>query len=290
MLSAFGNDPILTDSSNFELYVYTDYTDYAGIFLLSNGSVFGFGFVRASESTANNITFLLTIVHRASHSVIWAANTDSPVYLLDSNFVFDKDGYAHLESAAGSTLWATNASRKGAFMRLLDSSNLVVLGRDNTPTSPPLWSSFSNPASTLVSSQVFVAGMTLKNMAYRLDIKSGDMMMYYTGLKTPQLYWSGSTDIRTITDSRRDIYSAKLGSASWYFYDRSGSLVSHLFIPNDGRDAATNANDTLTVVLGGDGSIAFSILRQTPGGGQMGATSLPPCDAAVGCTEELSDN
>lgn len=103
-----------------------------------------------------------------------------------------------------------------------------------------------------------------------------------TGLKTPQLYWSGSTDIRTITNSRRDIYSAKLGSASWYFYDRSGSLVSHLFIPNDGRDAATNANDTLTVVLGGDGSIAFSILRQTPGGGQMGATSLPPCDAAVG--------
>ncbi|KAE8803413.1 putative receptor protein kinase ZmPK1 [Hordeum vulgare] len=250
MLSAFGNDPILTDSSNFELYVYTDYTDYAGIFLLSNGSVFGFGFV---------------------------------LYLLDSNFVFDKDGYAHLESAAGSTLWATNASRKGAFMRLLDSSNLVVLGRDNTPTSPPLWSSFSNPASTLVSSQVFVAGMTLKNMAYRLDIKSGDMMMYYTSLKTPQLYLSPSTDIRTITDISRDIYSAKLGSAYWYLYDRSGSLVSHLFIPNDGREAATNANDTLTAVLGGDGSIAFSILRHTPrrlpdGGGNLPRASPPPVE------------
>lgn len=226
-----------------------DSIDYNGIFLLSNGSVFGFGFIRASESTDNNRTFLLAIVHRESHSVIWAANTGSPVSLLDSNFLFDKDGNAHLQSAAGFTLWATNTSSKGASMRLLDSGNLVVLGRDSTSTSPPLWSSFSNPTNTLVSGQVFVVGMALKNMAYRLEIKSGDMMMYDTGLKTPQPYWSATTDIRTITGRKGDIYSAKLGSASWYFYDRSGSLVSQLFIPNDEGDAAANANNTLLYLV-----------------------------------------
>ncbi|XP_037416968.1 G-type lectin S-receptor-like serine/threonine-protein kinase SD2-5 [Triticum dicoccoides] len=53
-------------------------------------------------------------------------------------------------------------------------------------------------------------------------------------------------DIRTITGRKGDIYSTKLGSASWYFYDRSGSLVSQLFILDDVGDATANANDMLT--------------------------------------------
>nr|XP_040258822.1 G-type lectin S-receptor-like serine/threonine-protein kinase SD2-5 [Aegilops tauschii subsp. strangulata] len=196
--------------------------------------------------------------------MVWSAKADSPVSLLDSNFVLDKDGNAYLKSAAGSVLWTANASSKGASMRLLDSGNLVVLGRDNTSTSP-LCSSFSNPTNTLVSGQVFVVGMALKNMAYRLEIKSRDMMMYYTGLERSQPYWSATTDIRTITGRKGDIYSVKLGLASWYFYDRSRSLVSQIFIPNDDGDAIANTNGTLTAVLGGEGSIAFSILQNGSG-------------------------
>ncbi|XP_073367317.1 G-type lectin S-receptor-like serine/threonine-protein kinase SD2-5 [Aegilops tauschii subsp. strangulata] len=216
--------------------------------------------------------------------MVWSAKADSPVSLLDSNFVLDKDGNAYLKSAAGSVLWTANASSKGASMRLLDSGNLVVLGRDNTSTSP-LCSSFSNPTNTLVSGQVFVVGMALKNMAYRLEIKSRDMMMYYTGLERSQPYWSATTDIRTITGRKGDIYSVKLGLASWYFYDRSRSLVSQIFIPNDDGDAIANTNGTLTAVLGGEGSIAFSILQNGSGrSSHPKGIPLGSCDVPARCS------
>ncbi|XP_044354685.1 G-type lectin S-receptor-like serine/threonine-protein kinase SD2-5 [Triticum aestivum] len=216
--------------------------------------------------------------------MVWSAKADSPVSLLGSNFVLDKDGNAYLKSAAGSVLWTANASNKGASMRLLDSGNLVVLGRDNTSASP-LCSSFSNPTNTLVSGQVFVVGMALKNMAYRLEIKSRDMMMYYTGLERSQPYWSATTDIRTITGRKGDIYSVKLGLASWYFYDRSRSLVSQIFIPNDDGDAIANTNGTLTSVLGGEGSIAFSILQNGSGrSSHPKGIPLGSCDVPARCS------
>ncbi|KAK3132344.1 hypothetical protein QOZ80_6AG0519810 [Eleusine coracana subsp. coracana] len=233
-----------------------EYIDNNGIFLLSNGSTFGFGFV--SSSASYSMSYLLAVVHLATTSVVWSANADSPVSHSD-NFVFDKDGNAYLQSG-DSTVWSANTSSKGATsMQLLDSGNLVVLGKDN---SSPLWQSFSHPTDTLLSGQSFIDGMTLvshsntQNTTYTLQIKSGDMMLY-TNLQTAQPYWSALQDNRMIVNKNgNNIYSANLSSRSWSFYDQSGLLLSQLIITQQG-----DGNTTLAAVLGNDGLITFYVLQ-----------------------------
>lgn len=254
-----------------------DYIDNNGIFLLSNGSVFGFGFVTstASESTS----YLLAVMHLGSSSVVWTANANSPVSHSDS-FQFDQDGNAYLQSA-GSTVWTANVSGKGATMQLLDSGNLVVLGNDN---SSPLWQSFSYPTNTLLSGQSFTDGMTLvsqstsQNISYTLQIKSGDMMLY-AGFQNPQPYWSAQQDNQLIVNKNGDIYSASLNSTSWYFYDKSGSILSQLVIAQQG-----DANTTFSAVLGNDGSITFYMLQS--GNGKTTLPTIIPqdsCDMPTHC-------
>jgi len=177
-----------------------DYIDNDGKFLVSNGSVFGFGFVTISVS--DSTSYILAVVHLVTTSVVWSANANSPVSHSD-NFVFDKDGNAYLQSG-GSTVWTANISGKGGTsMQLLDSGNLVVFGKDG---SSPLWQSFSHPTDTLLSGQSFVEGMSLvshsnaQNMTYTLQIKSGEP------------YWSALQDNRMIIDKNgnNNIYSANL--------------------------------------------------------------------------------
>nr|ACR15163.1 B-lectin receptor kinase [Oryza sativa Indica Group] len=259
-----------------------DYIDNDGIFLLSNGSVFGFGFVTSNVS--DNTFYILAVVHMATTTTVWSANPNSPVTHSD-DFFFDKDGNAFLQSGGGSNVWAANISGKGTAtsMQLLDSGNLVVLGKD---ASSPLWQSFSHPTDTLLSGQNFIEGMTLmsksntvQNMTYTLQIKSGNMMLY-AGFETPQPYWSAQQDSRIIVNKNGDsIYSANLSSASWSFYDQSGSLLSQLVI------AQENANATLSAVLGSDGLIAFYMLQGGNGKSKFSITvPADSCDMPAYCS------
>lgn len=267
-----------------------DYIDNNGIFLLSNGSVFGFGFV--TNSVSDTTSYLLAVVHLATTSIVWSANPNSPVSHSD-NFVFDKDGSAYLQSG-GSAIWSANISGKGATsMQLLDSGNLIVVGKDSSS----LWQSFSHPTDTLLSGQSFIEGMTLvshsntQNMTYTLQIKSGDMMLY-AGLQMPQPYWSALKDNRMIVDKNgNNIYSANLSSSSWSFYNQAGLLQSQLVIVQQGA-----ANATLAAVLGNDGLITFYMLQSASSRNTLPITvpqdscDMPAhckpytiCDSGTGC-------
>ncbi|XP_062228755.1 G-type lectin S-receptor-like serine/threonine-protein kinase SD2-5 [Phragmites australis] len=256
-----------------------DYIDNNGIFLLSNGSTFGFGFVTSIVS--DSTSYLLAVVHLATTSIVWSANANSPVSHSD-NFVFDKDGNAYLQSG-GSTVWTANISGNAATsMQLLDSGNLLVLGKES---SSPLWQSFSYPTDTLLSGQSFIDGMKLashsntQNMTYTLQIKSGDMILY-AGLQTPQSYWSALQDNRTIFNKNgNNMYSANLSSRSWSFYDQSGLLLSQLVIAQQG-----DANTTLAAVLGNDGLIVFYMLQSGNGRSTLLIT-IPQdsCDMPAHC-------
>ncbi|CAN6221412.1 unnamed protein product [Urochloa humidicola] len=231
-----------------------DYIDNNGMFLLSNGSVFGFGFV--TNSVSDTTSYLLAVVHLATTSVVWSANANYPVSHSD-NFVFDKDGNAYLQSG-GSTIWTANISGKGGTtMQLLDSGNLVVFGKDS---SSPLWQSFSHPTDTLLSGQSFIEGMTLM----------------------PQPYWSALQDNRMIVDKNgNNIYSANLSSSSWSFYDQSGLLLSQLVIVQQG-----DANTTLAAVLGNDGLITFYMLQSVNGRGTLPITvPQDSCDMPAHCKQ-----
>jgi hypothetical protein len=258
-----------------------DYIDNDGKFLVSNGSVFGFGFVTISVS--DSTSYILAVVHLVTTSIVWSANANSPVSHSD-NFVFDEDGNAYLQSG-GSTVWTANISGKGATsMQLLDSGNLVVFGKDG---SSPLWQSFSHPTDTLLSGQSFVEGMSLvshsnaQNMTYTLQIKSGDMLLY-AGLQMPQPYWSALQDNRMIIDKNgnNNIYSANLSSGSWSFYDQSGLLHSQLVIAQQQDDA----NTTLAAVLGDDGLINFYMLQSVNGKSALPITvPQDSCDMPAHC-------
>ncbi|KAI3468022.1 hypothetical protein Pfo_024685 [Paulownia fortunei] len=231
--------------------------DNDGLFLVSNNLNFAFGLTTTEE----NVTlFLLVVMHKSSSTIVWAANTGSPVQNSD-NFAFDETGNAYLQSG-GSTIWSTGTASKGvSTMELLDSGNLVLIGNDESV----IWQSFSHPTNTLLSNQGFSEGMILisdpgskasNNLRYSLEIKSGNMILS-AGFQPPQPYWSmGSDSRKTINKGGGDVTSAILSANSWKFYGPNKVLLWQ-FILSEG----TNANATWVAVLGDDGFITFSMLQ-----------------------------
>ncbi|RDY14608.1 G-type lectin S-receptor-like serine/threonine-protein kinase SD2-5, partial [Mucuna pruriens] len=229
--------------------------DRNGIFLLSNKSEFGFGFV----TTANdNTLFLLAIVHMNSTKVVWVANRALPVSNSDK-FVFDEKGNAFLQK--GDTLvWSTDTSGKGvSSMELKDNGNLVLQGNDGRV----IWQSFSHPTDTLLPTQDFIEGMKLvsepgsNNLTYVLEIESGNVILS-TGLQTPQPYWSMKKESRKkIINKNGDVVvaSATLDANYWRFYDKAKSLLWQFVFAEESENA------TWIAVLGSDGFITFSNLQ-----------------------------
>lgn len=204
--------------------------DTGGVFLLSNSSIFGFGFVQTSSSTL----YLLAVVHFRSNTVVWSANRENPVTNSDI-FDFDENGNAFLQKA-GSTVWSTNTSGRGvSAIELRDSGNLALLGKDSTV----VWQSFDHPTDTLLSNQDFRQGMRLvsagsKNLTYTLEIKSGDMILS-AGYITPQPYWSMGKDSRHLQNKNGgQVVSATMVTNSWRLYDESGTLLDRC--PGTRRD------------------------------------------------------
>ncbi|KAL8503725.1 hypothetical protein ACS0TY_022444 [Phlomoides rotata] len=249
--------------------------DNDGLLLISNNSIFGFGF----ETTPDVTRFLLVVIHKSSSTVVWAANRGSPIQNSD-NFQFDASGNAYLQSG-GSTIWSSNTANKGvSSMQLLDSGNLVMVG-DNENI---IWESFSHPTDTLLSNQEFSEGMRLSsdpgsnNLSYSLEIKSGDMILS-AGFRPPQPYWSMGRDSRiTINKGGGQVSSAVLSGNSWKFYD-SNKLLLWQFIFSDGN----NANATWVAVIGNDGFVSFRMLQA--GSSNPSSTRIPAdqCSRPAAC-------
>lgn len=256
-----------------------NWVDNNGLILLSNNSNFAFGF----ESTEDVTLFLLVVMHKSTSTVIWSANTASPIHNSD-NFLFDKSGNAYLQSGE-STIWSTDTANKGvAAMELWDSGNLVLVGNDSSRTI--IWQSFSNPTDTLLSKQEFTEGMKLmsnpnnNNLTYSLEIKSGKMILSADFHPSSQPYWTLSRDTRkVINKDGGDVVSAVLDANSWKFYDKDEVFLSQ-FIFSDNTDA----NATWIAVLGDDGFITFSIL-QTGGSISSSPTQIPQdqCSRPAAC-------
>ncbi|KAI9074759.1 hypothetical protein K1719_043291 [Acacia pycnantha] len=195
-----------------------DWNDQGGLFLLSNKSVFGFGFF----GTLDVSLFVLVVVHLKSYKVVWTANRGLLVRNSDK-FVFDNTGNAYLER--GGVVWATNTGgRKVRALELKDSGNLVIIDEEGRV----IWESFDHPTDTLLPNQTFVEGMSLKsfpnsnNLFSYLTFMSGDLVLY-AGYDPPQIYWSLSSESNNVRKGVH-FHSACLISNSWNFYDKSGAL------------------------------------------------------------------
>lgn len=252
------------------------FIDNKGLFLLSNNSNFGFGFV----TTPTDVTlFRLVVIHTGTSSIIWTANRGNPVANSD-DFVFDENGNAYLQKG-GSSVWSSDTANKGvSAMELEDSGNLVLRGNDSSV----VWQSFAHPTDTLISNQDFVEGMQLvsepssSNLSYILEIKSGDMILS-AGFSPPQPYWSMGQDTRrTINENGGGVYSASFSANAWRFHDKSKVLLWQFKYSDD-----TNANATWIVKLGSDGFVTFNELNS--GAATPSATKIPnnPCGTPQAC-------
>ncbi|CAH8377928.1 unnamed protein product [Eruca vesicaria subsp. sativa] len=234
---------------------HINYINNNGIFLESNNSAFGFGFI----TTPDSVTFFtLSIIHKPSSRLIWSANRASPVSYSDK-LQFQDYGNIVLrrEEEGESEVWRLDNSGKNASrIEHRDSGNLVVVSGDGDS----IWESFEHPTDTLITNQVFKEGMkltsnaSLSNMTYVLEIKSGDMVLSVNSL-TPQVYWSMSSDSQRIIEKDGVLTSSSLLGNSWMFFDEKQSLLSQFLISSEKRD-----NSTWIAVLGNNGVISFTIL------------------------------
>ncbi|XP_071698441.1 G-type lectin S-receptor-like serine/threonine-protein kinase SD2-5 [Rutidosis leptorrhynchoides] len=230
-----------------------DFIDNDGLFLISNSSVFGFGFNKNTDVTS----FTLGIIHITTSRIIWSANKDFPVDYSD-NFLFGSDGNAYLQSN-GNVVWSTNTAKNGvSSMQLLDSGNLVLLKDDGSV----VWQSFNHPTNTLMPKQDFVKGMKLvsnmkNNLSFSLQIKTDDLMLF-GDFNTPQPYWSmGKDKRRIINNNGGDTNSATIEANSWRFYDENKVLLSQFVF----ADESDGDNSTWVAVLEDDGFVKFYDLQ-----------------------------
>ncbi|XP_027083969.1 G-type lectin S-receptor-like serine/threonine-protein kinase SD2-5 [Coffea arabica] len=230
-----------------------NWIDNDGLILLSNNSVFAFGFNPTQDVTL----FQLVVVRNGGSTIIWSANRGNLIHNSDL-LIFDRSGNAYLQSG-GSTIWSTGTANKGVVaMELLDSGNLVLVGNDSSV----IWQSFSHPTDTLMSNQEFTEGMKLvsnpssNNLSFSLEIKSGDVILS-ADYQPPQPYWAmGKDNRRIINQDGGYVVSATLEANSWRFYGQNRALLWQ-FLFSDNRDA----NATWVAVLGSDGLIIFSRLQ-----------------------------
>ncbi|KAK4839618.1 hypothetical protein QYF36_023381 [Acer negundo] len=231
-----------------------EWIDKKGLFLLSQNSVFGFGFYPGLDVKS----FVLCLIHIGSATVVWTANRGSLITNSDK-FVFDKNGNVYLQRRTD-VAWSTNTSgARVKSMELQDSGNLVLLGDSGSI----LWQSFSYPTDTLLPGQVFFENMTLKSfpttnsLSVYLEIKSGDVVLY-AGYRTPQTYWSLTSDSRKTNKSLAGkVHSASLVSNAWNFYDLDNTLLWQLnFSENSDRNA------TWAAILGYNGALEFCNLQK----------------------------
>lgn len=243
-----------------------NWIDNNGLFLLSNNSNFGFGFVTTQDVTM----FLLAVIHTGSLKVVWSANRGSPVANSDK-FTFDEKGNAVLKKG-NVVVWSTNSSDKGVSALELENSGNLVL-RVNESDGGVVWQSFSHPTDTLLSGQDFVEGMRLlsdpsnNNLSCYLEMKSGDMTLS-AGFQPPQPYWSMAKENRkTINKDGGTVSLATLGANSWRFYDQSNVLLWQFIFSSN-----TDENATWIAVLGDDGFISFYNLQDS---GVASRTRIP---------------
>ncbi|KFK29822.1 hypothetical protein AALP_AA7G183300 [Arabis alpina] len=233
------------------------YINNNGLFLESNSSEFGFGFLTTPDSVT---LFTLSIVHKSSMRLIWSTNRASPVFNSDK-FLFEDNGNVVLRTGGegGPVVWSLDNSGKNASrIELRDSGNLVVVSSKGIS----IWESFDHPTDTLITNQGFIEGMKLtsnpsssSNMTFALEIKSGDMVLSVNSL-TPQVYWSMGNDRGKIINKDGGVVtSSSLLGNSWRFFDQKQVLLWQ-FVFSDNKDD----NATWIAVLGNTGVISFSNL------------------------------
>ncbi|KAI6689630.1 hypothetical protein NL676_026458 [Syzygium grande] len=146
----------------------------------SPSQAFSLGFVPAA---ADPSSFLAAITYAGGPAVVvWSAGgsaVDSSGFLQ-----FLSTGNLRLVNGSGATVWESNTTGRGVTSANLDDTGNLVL-RNGTSS---VWSSFDHPTDTIVPSQNFTVGQTLRSGPYSFNLSSsGNLTLWWN---TSIEYWN----------------------------------------------------------------------------------------------------
>ncbi|KAL8064484.1 hypothetical protein ABFX02_01G094200 [Erythranthe guttata] len=132
-------------------HVITD----GGDTLISSGGTFELGFF--SPGSSKNRYVGIWFKNISAFTVVWVANRNNPLTNSSTaSLIVTQPGILALVNGSNKIIWSTNTSRvaRNAFVKLLDSGNLVVKeGNDNDDDY--LWQSFDYPTNTILPGMKF---------------------------------------------------------------------------------------------------------------------------------------
>ncbi|KAF8025064.1 hypothetical protein BT93_F2039 [Corymbia citriodora subsp. variegata] len=137
----------------------------------SPNKTFSLGFVPAA---ADPSSFVAAITYAGGSAVVvW-----STVSAVDSagSLQFLSDGNLRLVNGSGSIVWESNTAGKGVTSAYLDDTGNLLL-RNGTSS---VWSSFDHPTDTIVPSQNFRVGQTLRSGVYSFNfLRMGNLTLQW---------------------------------------------------------------------------------------------------------------
>ncbi|KAD4983140.1 hypothetical protein R6Q59_002809 [Mikania micrantha] len=201
--------------------------DNNGVFLLSINRTY----TAAILNTQSTSTFYLVIYHSATHTVVWAANRNTPIS--SSGEIRLTFNGITIHDDSGEQIWSTPAFNSSvASLQLLDSGNLILLDRFNKT----LWQSFDYPMDTIVSGQKFPVGGSLISTNSPVDFSDGDYTFTVTSsdgiLRWQNLtYYSLLMDSNSIKNSNQPISYVMVNGSGLYLFGVSDIAIKVTITP-----------------------------------------------------------
>ncbi|KAL8467896.1 hypothetical protein ACS0TY_031224 [Phlomoides rotata] len=158
--------------------------------IVSKKHKFELGFF-TPENTTNR--YLGIFYAFSQQTVVWVANSETPLKDSSSTVSISKDGDLVLINSRNQTVWSTNATTSplNTTLQILDSGNLVL--RHNV-TGATIWESFSNPSNcylpTMKISHNIKTGKKVVNRSWKnaTDPAAGTVVGELEALNIPQFF------------------------------------------------------------------------------------------------------
>ncbi|KDP24156.1 hypothetical protein JCGZ_25813 [Jatropha curcas] len=210
----------------------------------SPNNTFSVGFIPVNSQTSP--PSFLAAIYYSGGVPIWTAGTN-PVDITAS-LQFLSNGALRLLNGSGNIVWDSNTDNLGVSSASIDETGNLVLNNSTTT----VWSSFDNPVDTIVPSQNFTVGKTLRSGVYSFSLLSfGNITLRWNNSIT---YWSKglnssyNSDNTSLTSPSLELQSIgtlsvfdqtlpSVGAILAYSndYAEAGNILRFLKLDNDGN-------------------------------------------------------
>ncbi|KAG0453628.1 hypothetical protein HPP92_024932 [Vanilla planifolia] len=142
----------------------------------SSNKTFSLGFI---PDTRNTSLFLASITYGGGVPIWSAGGVDSGGVDAGGTFQLLSDGNLRLSNGSGATVWESGTANRGVSAASLDESGNLKLTNSSNGV---VWQTFDNPTDTIVESQNFNFGKTLRSGLYSFTLlRTGNITLTWNG-------------------------------------------------------------------------------------------------------------